>query len=83
MNKGCDSVRQKGKQGDKKNTRKIREVRLTDSEGVATVGSSTSKRGNKRRGKQGAELTLSSWHVICRVGLDRRSHDWELEEKWG
>jgi len=58
-------------------------VRLTGSEGVAAVGSSTSKRGNKGRGKQGAELNLSSWHVICWVGSDQRSRDRESEEQWG
>jgi len=36
-------------QENKKNTRTIREVRPTGSEGIATVGSSMSKRGNKRR----------------------------------
>jgi len=45
----------------KKNTRIIREVRLVDSEGVATMGNSMSKRGNKRRRRtQGAEPNLSS-----------------------
>jgi len=58
-------------------------VRLVGSEGVATVGSSMSKRGNKRRGTQGVESNLSSWHMICRVGLDQRSLDRKLEERWG
>jgi len=53
-------------QGNKKNTRTIREVRLVDSEGIATVGSSMSKRGNKRRRRtQGAESNLSNQHMIC------------------
>jgi len=47
------------------------------------MGSSTSKRGNKRRGKQGAESNLSSRHVICQVGSDQRSCDWASEEWWG
>ena len=63
-------VRQKENKDIRRIQGKIREVRLAGSEGVATVGSSTSKRGNKRRGKQGAESNLSSWHVIRRVGLD-------------
>ena len=71
-------------QGDKKDTRTIREVRLTDSEGVATMGNSVSKRGNKRRRRsQGAEPNLSSWHMICQVGSDRGSCDQKLEERWG
>ena len=73
-----------GEQRDKKSTKTTREVRLTDSEGVATVGNSMSKRGNKgRRRTQEAELNLSRWHMICRVGSDRRSRDWESEERWG
>ena len=73
-----------GEQGDKKSTKTTREVRLADSEGLATVGNSVSKRGNKgRRRIQEAEPNLSRWHVICRVGSDRRSHDRESEEKWG
>jgi len=29
------------------------------------------------------ESTLSSWHVMCRVGSDRGSCDRESEERWG
>jgi len=73
-----------GEQGDKKSTRTIREVRLADSEGVATVGNSMSKRGNKgRRRTQEAEPNLSRWHMICRVGSDRGSRDQKSEERWG
>ena len=58
-------------------------MRLADSKGVATMGSSMSKRGNKRRGTQGAELKLSSWHMICWIRSDQGSHDRKLEGQWG